>query len=89
MAAKAKDKFADAQERVKKLTERPSNDQLLELYAFYKQATEGDVTGARPGMLDMKGRAKYDAWTKKKGLKQDDAKKQYVALVDKLEKDLG
>jgi diazepam-binding inhibitor (GABA receptor modulating acyl-CoA-binding protein) len=85
----AKDKFADAQERVKKLTERPSNDQLLELYAFYKQATEGDVTGDRPGMLDMKGRAKHDAWAKKKGLKQDEAKKKYIALVDKLEKDLG
>jgi diazepam-binding inhibitor (GABA receptor modulator, acyl-CoA-binding protein) len=85
----AKDKFADAQDRVKKLTERPSNDELLELYAFYKQATEGDVAGARPGMLDMKGRAKYDAWAKKKGVKQDDAKKKYIALVDKLEKELG
>ena len=41
---------------------RPSNDQLLDLYAFYKQATEGDVSGSRPGMLDLKGRAKYDAW---------------------------
>jgi acyl-CoA-binding protein len=85
----AKDKFADAQERVKKLTERPSNDQLLDLYALYKQATTGDVEGSRPGMLDMKGRAKYDAWAGKKGIKPDDAKKKYVALVDKLEKELG
>ena len=85
----AKDKFVDAQERVKNLTERPSNDQLLELYALYKQATEGDVTGARPGMLDMKGRAKYDAWAKQKGVKAEDAKKKYVALVGKLEKELG
>jgi diazepam-binding inhibitor (GABA receptor modulating acyl-CoA-binding protein) len=84
----AKDKFADAEARVKKLTERPSNDQLLELYALYKQATVGDVEGARPGMLDLKGRAKYDAWAKKKGVKSDDAKKKYIALVDKLEKEL-
>ncbi len=88
--AKAKaDKFEDAQERVKKLTEKPSNDQLLELYSLYKQATEGDVSGSRPGMLDLKGRAKFDAWTKKKGVSQADAKKQYVALVDKLEKAQG
>ena len=89
MAAKPKDKFADAQERVKKLTERPSNDELLELYALYKQATEGDVSGSRPGMLDMKGRAKYDAWAKAKGTPEADAKKRYVALVDRLEKELG
>lgn len=87
--AKAKDKFADAQERVKKLSERPSNDQLLDLYALYKQATTGDVEGSRPGMLDMKGRAKYDAWAKRKGMSADEAKKKYVALVDKLEKELG
>jgi diazepam-binding inhibitor (GABA receptor modulating acyl-CoA-binding protein) len=85
----AKDKFADAEARVKKLSERPSNDQLLELYALYKQATVGDVEGARPGMLDLKGRAKYDAWAKKKGVKPEDAKKKYVALVDKLEKEIG
>ena len=85
----AKDKFADAEARVKKLSERPSNDQLLELYALYKQATVGDVEGSRPGMLDLKGRAKYDAWAKKKGVKSEDAKKKYVALVDKLEKEIG
>ena len=85
----AKDKFADAEARVKKLSERPSDDELLELYALYKQATVGDVEGARPGMLDLKGRAKYDAWAKKKGVKSEDAKKKYVALVDKLEKENG
>ncbi|MEO8584818.1 MAG: acyl-CoA-binding protein [Acidobacteriota bacterium] len=93
MAAKkgsgAADKFDDAKSRVEKLSNRPSNDQLLELYAFYKQATEGDVSGSRPGMLDLKGRAKFDAWTKKKGVSKEDAKKKYVALVDTLEADLG
>ena len=79
------DRFNEAKARVEKLPSRPSNDQLLELYGLYKQATEGDVTGSRPGMLDMKGRAKFDAWAKRKGASKDDAMKTYVALVDKLE----
>ena len=49
---------------MKTLKEAPSNDDLLELYALFKQATAGDVTGSRPGMMDFKGRAKFDAWTK-------------------------
>ncbi len=77
-------RFEDAQARVKKLSSTPSNDDLLQLYAFYKQATAGDVSGSRPGMLDLKGRAKYDAWAGKKGLKKDEAMEKYVALVDRL-----
>lgn len=89
MAGKAKsikDQFADAKAKVEKLKTRPSNDQLLDLYGLYKQATEGDVAGSRPGMLDLKGRAKYDAWSKHKGASKDEAMKGYVALVGKLEK---
>ena len=78
------EKFAEAQERVKTLTSRPSNEQLLELYALFKQGTSGDVEGKRPGMMDFKGRAKYDAWTTKKGLRKEDAQVAYIALVDKL-----
>jgi len=78
------DRFAEAQEQVKTLTTRPSNDQLLELYALYKQGTEGDVTGDRPGMMDFKGRAKYDAWATKQGMGQEQAQQAYVALVDEL-----
>ncbi len=81
-----KDRFADAKARVEKLSSRPSNDDLLQLYGLYKQASEGDVTGSRPGMLDLKGRAKYDAWAKRKGTSTDEAMKAYVALVDRLEK---
>ena len=77
-------KFEDAQKRAKQLTKTPSNDDLLALYALYKQATIGDVSGSRPGMLDLKGRAKYDAWAGKKGLAKDDAIQKYVALVDRL-----
>lgn len=78
------DDFKVAQERVKTLSTRPSNDTLLELYALFKQATEGDVQGKRPGLLDVKGRAKYDAWTGRKGLSRDAAMQQYVQLVDRL-----
>ena len=88
MAAKPKslkDQFAEAKGRVEKLKSRPSNEELLELYGLYKQATEGDVAGARPGMLDLKGRAKHDAWARKKGTTKDEAMKGYVALVKKLE----
>lgn len=80
-----KDRFTDAQERVKKLKARPSNDRLLELYGLYKQATEGDVSGSRPGLLDLKGRAKYGAWAARKGMKKDEAIKKYLAVVDALE----
>lgn len=78
--------FADAQVRVKQLTAAPGNDALLELYALFKQGTVGDATGSRPGMMDFKGRAKFDAWAKKKGTSADAAKTAYVAFVDKLTK---
>jgi diazepam-binding inhibitor (GABA receptor modulating acyl-CoA-binding protein) len=77
-------RFEDAQTRVKGLSQAPSNDDLLELYALFKQATAGDVTGSRPGMMDFKGRAKFDAWAKKKGTGKDAAMEAYVALVDRL-----
>jgi acyl-CoA-binding protein len=76
--------FQEAQERAKRLPSRRSNEALLELYSLYKQATAGDVAGKRPGMLDLVGRAKYDAWTGRKGMTKDAAMSAYIALVDKL-----
>jgi acyl-CoA-binding protein len=76
--------FEAAQTRVKTLARTPTNDELLELYALYKQAKEGDVKGARPGMLDFKGRAKYDAWAGRRGLGRDGAMRSYVDLVARL-----
>jgi acyl-CoA-binding protein len=78
------DDFQTAQSRVKQLAQTPPPDRLLELYSFYKQATEGDVKGSRPGMLDFKGRAKYDAWAARKGTAKDAAQQAYVELVNKL-----
>lgn len=75
-------RFADAQAKIKPVTGL-GNDVLLELYALFKQATAGNPTGDRPGMLDIKGRAKYDAWAKKQGLSKDAAMQQYIDLVGK------
>ncbi|ROO25888.1 acyl-CoA-binding protein [Salinisphaera orenii MK-B5] len=76
--------FEQAQEDVQKLSSRPSNDDLLALYAHYKQATVGDVEGKRPGFTDLKGRAKYDAWAKLAGTKADTAMRGYIEKVNSL-----
>ncbi len=76
------ERFTQAQARIKPVTGL-GNDVVLDLYALYKQATTGDVAGDRPGMLDMKGRAKFDAWARRKGLTKDAAMEQYIALVDR------
>lgn len=78
-----KEKFDEAQINSKKLPNQ-SNDSLLKLYSLYKQATEGDVSGTKPGMFDFKGAAKYEAWATKKGLSKEEAMQQYVDLVNKL-----
>ncbi|HEX7702312.1 MAG TPA: acyl-CoA-binding protein [Kofleriaceae bacterium] len=75
-------RFADAQAKIKPVTGL-GNDVMLDMYALYKQATVGDVSGSRPGMLDLKGRAKYDAWAKQKGSSKDAAMTGYIALVEK------
>jgi carboxylesterase len=73
-------RFAEAQARIKPVTGL-GNDVMLELYALYKQATIGDATGDRPGMLDLRGRAKYDAWARRKGMAKAAAMEAYIALV--------
>lgn len=78
--------FASAQERVKKLAKRPPNETLLALYALYKQGTEGDASGKRPGLFDPVGRAKHDAWAARRGTGREAAMQAYVELVASLEK---
>jgi diazepam-binding inhibitor (GABA receptor modulating acyl-CoA-binding protein) len=77
-------KFNDAVEQSKQLTQRPSDQELLQLYALYKQGTEGNVTGERPGGFDFKGIAKYNAWADLHGMSKEDAQDKYVGLVDDL-----
>ena len=76
--------FEQASKDVKNLPERPDNDTLLKLYALYKQGSEGDVSGPKPGFFDFVGTAKYEAWNKLAGTSQEDAMKKYIALVKKL-----
>ena len=77
--------FETAMKEVTKLTTRPDNKHMLALYANYKQATSGDFSGKRPGMLDIAGRAKFDSWKKNSGTSPEDAKQAYVDLVSKLQ----
>ena len=68
----------------KQLPDKPDNMTMLKLYALYKQSTEGDVQGKRPGFTDMVGRAKYDAWGAAKGKSKDEAMQEYADLVESL-----
>lgn len=79
-----KAQFEQAQADVKTLSERPDNQTLLQLYANFKQATEGDASGERPGMMDFVNRAKYDAWDKLKGTSSEDAMQAYIKVVNDL-----
>jgi diazepam-binding inhibitor (GABA receptor modulator, acyl-CoA-binding protein) len=85
--SETKKKFEKAAEDVKKAKKDPGNDMNLRLYAHFKQGSEGDVAGERPGFTDFVGRAKYDAWAKIKGMSQDDAMKAYIKLVDRVLKE--
>ena len=79
-----KTEFETATQAVQKLPKKPDDQTLLKLYAFYKQATVGNVSGPKPGFTDFVGRAKYDAWSKMKGMPTDKAMQEYVNLVAKL-----
>jgi acyl-CoA-binding protein len=78
------DDFEAARERAQRLAEKPSIDAMLELYALYKQGAFGDVSGDRPSVLDIRGRAKYDAWARKKGMSRDQAMRAYIEYVNQL-----
>jgi len=80
-------KFEAAAAAAKQTKKKPDNATLLKLYSYYKQATEGDVKGARPGGFDFVGGAKHDAWGKLKGMSRDEAMTQYIKQVDKLNRE--
>ncbi len=79
------EQFQSASKAAKSLPSRPGNDDMLELYALYKQGSAGDVTGSRPGMLDFVGGAKFDAWSKLEGVSQQDAMGRYIEKVQGLQ----
>lgn len=78
------DQFNKAVEDVKNLELKPKDDELLEIYALFKQSSVGDCNTGKPGIFDFKGKAKWDAWNNKKGLSQSDAKQAYVDKVKEL-----
>lgn len=78
------DDFNAAVAKSKDLTKRPTNEELLDMYALYKQGSDGDVTGERPGGFDFKAIAKFDAWTGMKGLSKEQAMTDYVSLMKKM-----
>lgn len=78
------EQFKAAKDKVFTLSTKPSNDVMLNLYSLYKQATEGDVSGPKPGMFDIVGQAKYNAWKDKSGLNKDQAMQQYIDQVESL-----
>jgi diazepam-binding inhibitor (GABA receptor modulating acyl-CoA-binding protein) len=82
MSAQAR--FEQAVAESKELAERPDNMTLLKLYALYKQATAGDAEGERPGMSELVGRAKWDAWEALRGTPKEDAMRRYVDMIEAL-----
>lgn len=84
------EQFDQAAANVKKLKSLPSDADLLELYGYFKQATSGDADPAnKPGMFDLKGKAKFESWSSKKGLSKEDAQKAYIAKVESLIASIG
>ncbi|MFZ6663188.1 acyl-CoA-binding protein [Peijinzhouia sedimentorum] len=79
-----KESFESAQVRIKQLTEKPDNQDLLKLYSLFKQATEGDVQGERPGGFDFAAIAKFNAWERLKGTSKEKAMEDYISTVDTL-----
>ena len=77
-------RFEQASKDVQGIPSKPDNNTLLDLYALYKQGTQGDCSGRRPGALSMVKRAKFDAWKKREGTSRDDAMQSYIDLVERL-----
>ena len=85
--ADLKSQFEAAATAAKQTKKKPDNATLLKLYSYYKQATDGDVKGERPGGFDFVAGAKYDAWSKLKGMTADDAMQSYIKQVERLNRD--
>ncbi|GLR25729.1 MULTISPECIES: acyl-CoA-binding protein [Limnobacter] len=77
-------RFETAVAESKNLPARPDNQTLLKIYALFKQASEGDNTGKRPGFTDIVGRAKFDAWKNLEGTSKEQAMQNYIDLIESL-----
>lgn len=77
-------KFHEASEKIKSLQHKPTDEEMLQLYGLYKQATTGDINTDKPSFWNLVGKAKWEAWKTYEGISQDTAEKSYVALVELL-----
>ncbi|XP_023159310.1 acyl-CoA-binding protein homolog [Ceratitis capitata] len=75
--------FHTACEKAKAFTKKPTDAEFLEFYGLYKQSTVGDVNIAAPSAINLKDKAKWDAWNKHKGLSKDAAQAAYIATYEK------
>nr|XP_046260541.1 acyl-CoA-binding protein-like isoform X1 [Scatophagus argus] len=82
-------KFDTAAAEVKQLKAKPTDEEMLQVYSLFKQASVGNVNTDRPGMFDFTGKAKWDAWNKQKGKSKEDATNEYINLVEQLKQKYG
>jgi len=82
-------RFKTASDESVKLSKAPDNATKLKMYKLFKQGSEGDVQGTRPGFTDLTARAKYDAWAGLKGTSKEEAMQKYIDLVESLKQELG
>ena len=80
-----KDSFTDAKQKGEELYKRMDNKTIRKVYAYYKQATEGDISGKRPSALRFRDRVKFDAWSSISGMSKEDAEAAYIELVSNLD----
>ncbi|XP_050540585.1 acyl-CoA-binding protein homolog [Daktulosphaira vitifoliae] len=76
--------FEAAAAEVKSLTKRPTDEELLELYGFFKQSVEGDNNTSKPSLFDLKGKMKWEYWNKQRGTTKEEAQESYIAKVNEL-----
>uniref|UniRef100_A0A8C6V7R3 Acyl-CoA binding domain containing 7 n=1 Tax=Neogobius melanostomus TaxID=47308 RepID=A0A8C6V7R3_9GOBI len=76
-----KAEFSKIAEDVKKVKTRPTDQELLDLYGLYKQSIVGDINIDKPGMTDLKGKAKWEAWNSRKEMSKDDAMSAYITMA--------
>lgn len=79
--------FNEAVKKAQHLSKKPDTDIMLQLYGLYKQATSGNITSERPSGFDFKAMAKHDAWSAQRGKSTEEAKKEYIRLVESLEEE--
>uniref|UniRef100_A0ABI7WW89 ACB domain-containing protein n=1 Tax=Felis catus TaxID=9685 RepID=A0ABI7WW89_FELCA len=57
---------------------RPSYEEMLRFYSYYKQATMGPCLVPRPGFWDPIGRYKWDAWNSLGKMSREEAMSAYI-----------